>query len=418
MRTSPNQDTASDALTDPTPIPPPGNPPQPSRTRVCVVQPILPHYRVPVFERLAEQPGIDLEVWAGTGEKRSSLVAASPSEKFRLVAAPQRRIGPFISQPKQIEAVAAGRFDVVVLSWNARYLQLGKALRAARRHGVRTIIWGHGYSKRENWLRRFNRDRFLRNADACLTYNHTAAKTLMARGHPPEKIFIALNAIDQAPIAEARQRWLAQPEALQQFQREQQISTTSGGAILFVSRLEPDKRIDLLLHAFATVVRARPAARLVIIGRGPQQAKLEALTAQLGIITAVRFTGAVYEEDQLAPWFLSASVFAYPVAIGLSILHAFGYGLPVVTSDDIPSHNPEIEALRPGENGLLYRHGDTTAFANAILRILENHQEQQRMREAARQTVAGPDGFTIERMVEGFADAIAFVMRPSRHAQH
>jgi glycosyltransferase involved in cell wall biosynthesis len=402
------QQSASDALNSPahtTTAPATGHSLPGPRARVCIVQPIIPHYRVPVFERLAEQPGIDLEVWAGTGEKGSSLAAASPSEKFRFVPAPQKRIGPFISQPRQIEAVSSGRFDVVILSWNARYLQLSKALRAARKHGVRTIIWGHGYSKHENWLRRFNRDRFLRNADACLVYNNTAAHKLIARGHPQEKVFVALNAIDQTPIAHAREKWLAQLDSLKSFQHEHGLSATSA-CVLFVSRLEPDKRVDLLLEAFAKVVHARPDARLVIIGRGPEQSKLESMATSLGISKAVRFTGAIYEEDQLAPWFLSASVFAYPKAIGLSILHAFGYGIPVVTCDDIPSHNPEIEALRPGENGLLYRHGDTAAFANAILRILENPEEQERMRAAARHTITGPDGFTIDRMVQGFTDAI------------
>lgn len=380
--------------------------------RVCIVQPLVPHYRVPVFERLARQPGIDLEVWAGVGEKGSSLEAARP-EGFRFRPAPQRRLGPFISQPLQIEAVASGKFDVVILSWNARYLQIGKALRAARRRNVRTILWGHGYSKQESAIRRWNRERLLAKADACLLYNHTAAKQLIARGHPQEKIFVALNAIDQAPITAAREQWLAKPEQLARFQHEHGITPIGAGhrgeLALFVSRLEPDKGVDLLISAFARVVHTRSTARLVIIGRGPEQPRLEALAQQLGIAHAVRFTGALYDEDQLAPWFLSASAFAYPRAIGLSILHAFGYGVPVVTSDDMPAHNPEIEALRPGENGLLYRHGDPAEFAAAIERIFSNPSELERMSDAARATVSGPEGFTIDRMVAGFMSAIDFV---------
>ena len=39
--------------------------------------------------------------------------------------------------------------------------------------------------------------------------------------------------------------------------------------------------------------------------------------------------GSIYDEIELAPWFLTADAFVYPENIGLSILHAFGYGLPV-----------------------------------------------------------------------------------------
>jgi len=385
-----------------------------------VLQPLVPRYRVPVFELLAQQEGIDLEVWAGTGDKGSSLDAVHPDGAFCFVPAPQSRTGPFISQPAQLEAVSSGKFDVVILSWNARYLQIGKALRAARKAGVRTIIWGHGYSKRESWLRRFNRDRFLRGADACLVYNETAAKKLIARGHPREKVFVAMNAIDQTSIAAARQHWLERPDELKAFQREHGLAIPQGSdrpdVVLFVSRLEPDKRLDLLLEAFAQVVRSRPDARLVIIGRGPEQAKLEALATSLGIADAVRFTGAIYEENQLAPWFLSASVFAYPVAIGLSILHAFGYGVPVVTSDDIPAHNPEIEALRSGENGTLYRDGDTSDFAASILRLLEHADEHKQMSAGALATVTGEQGINIPRMVQGFVDAISFVTNRATRA--
>ena len=386
--------------------------------RVCIVQPLVPRYRVPVFERLAAQPGIDLEIRAGTGEPGSSLEAAAPSDMFRFVAAPQKRIGPFLSQPGQVEAVSTGEFDVVILSWNARYLQLAKALRVARKRGVRTILWGHGYSKRESSLRRFNRNRFLRLADACLVYNHTAAKRLVAEGTPCEKVFVALNAIDQAPIAAARGHWLERPDALRDFQRQHNLALAEGSdrpdLVVFVSRLEPDKRVDLLIEAFAKVLQRRPSARLAIIGRGPEQTRLESLAGRLGIKSAVRFTGAIYDEDKLAPWFLSASVFAYPVAIGLSILHSFGYGVPVVTSDDHASHNPEIEALRPVVNGLTYRDGDTAAFAEAMIRILANPADQQRMSDAAIATVSSPDGFTIERMVRGFVDAIHFVNAKDR----
>jgi glycosyltransferase involved in cell wall biosynthesis len=385
-----------------------------SSVRICIVQSMVPHYRVPVFERLAQQPGMDLEVWAGVGKEGSSLEAADPSGRFRFVAAPKKIVGPFLSQPKQLEAIDPGRFDVVILSWNARCLQLGKALGAARKAGIKTLIWGHGYSRHEAWARRFNRNRYLRKADACLLYNHIAAQQLLSRGYPKEKIFVALNAIDQTPIAAARDLWLARSDALNSFQREQGLTSASGGGrrcdlILFVSRLEADKRVDLLLEAFAKVLHARPTARLAIIGRGPERAKLEVQASALGIANAVRFTGGIYDEDQLAPWFLSASVFAYPQAIGLSILHAFGYGVPVITSDDLPSHNPEIEALRQNENGALYRDGDTADFAAAMLRILGSSADHERMSAAALSTVSDPTGFTLDRMVQGFVDAIQCV---------
>ena len=124
---------------------------------------------------------------------------------------------------------------------------------------------------------------------------------------------------------------------------------------------------------------------------------------------SVTFTGPIYDEDALAPWAMSAACFVYPAAIGLSIYHAFAYGLPVLTSDDIASHNPEIEALEPGVNGLLVRDGDPTAFADAMERVIGDPDARDRFRKAAHATIHRPGGFTIDTMAQGFADAISAV---------
>lgn len=90
--------------------------------------------------------------------------------------------------------------------------------------------------------------------------------------------------------------------------------------------------------------------------------------------------------------------------IGLSLLHAFGYGLPVVTSDRLDAQNPEIEALRPSQNGLLYRHGDFKALAESLRELLTNEALRNALSKEAQRTVT--EDFSLERMVDGFDKAI------------
>ncbi len=378
---------------------------EPQPTRVCIVQEIVPRYRVPVFTLLAQQPGIELELWSDHRAK-GSLKPAKGSGAYREVDAPSHALGPIIWQSGQLAAAKSDRFDVIIYPWNSRMIVLGQALRAARKRGVGTVIWGHGYSKDESPRRRSLRNRLLRFSDACLLYNHSAAKRLEDEGIDRRRIFVAQNAIDQSPIAAAREHWLAQPDKLDQFRSDQRIA--NGAFAIFISRLEPDKRIDLLLNAFRLVVKSRPDARLALIGTGSAEQALREQTRQLGLDASVIFAGGIYDDADLAPWFLSAACMAYPAAIGLSIFHAFGYGVPVVTSDDIPSHNPEIEAMRDGVNGLLYRDGDADDFAAKMLDCMQDHSRRTALGHQALQTVQPPEGFCIQRMVRGFVDAIAF----------
>jgi glycosyltransferase involved in cell wall biosynthesis len=146
---------------------------------------------------------------------------------------------------------------------------------------------------------------------------------------------------------------------------------------------------------------------MLVIGRGEaEQQKLEALAQSLGISERVRFIGAIYDEMQLAPWFLSSDVFCYPANIGLSLLHAFGYGLPVVTSDDLASQNPEIDALTSGDNGLLYQHGSVSALVQALRIIATNRELAARMSAEAIRTVE--EEFSLPNMVAGMASAVRY----------
>ena len=116
------------------------------------------------------------------------------------------------------------------------------------------------------------------------------------------------------------------------------------------------------------------------------------------------FTGPIYEEQQLAAYFLSSSVFCYPENIGLSILHAMGYGLPVVTSDKVEAQNPEIEALVDGYNGRFYPHGDVAKLADTLVELLTDSHLCASLGANALRTVA--ERFSLENMVSGFEQAI------------
>ena len=89
---------------------------------------------------------------------------------------------------------------------------------------------------------------------------------------------------------------------------------------------------------------------------------------------------------------------------------------PVITSDDIPSHNPEINAVRDGENGIFYREGDPGALAEAILTLARDPELHSRMSAAALDSVHGEHGWSIKNMVNGFIeciDAVQTMKKPS-----
>ena len=138
--------------------------------------------------------------------------------------------------------------------------------------------------------------------------------------------------------------------------------------VLSVGRLHPQKDQATLLRAFARVARSRPA-RLVVLGEGPERARLAALSRELNVSQQIQFPGDI---RPAFPWMARASVFVLSSAwegLAMVLLEAMACGTPVVATDC--PHGPG-EILEGGKWGRLAPPGDWRALADAILATLDD----------------------------------------------
>jgi len=237
-------------------------------------------------------------------------------------------------------------------------------------------------------------------ADAWLLYTEVEAKSLAAKGFPAEKVFFTNNTIDEKAVDVAIAVW--DEVRLRDFAETEGL--TGRKTILFCGRLTPKSEVGLLLEALQALLTRIPEVQLLVIGDGELRGTLERRAAELGLSDRLRLLGAMHGEEMLAPWFLSSSCFAYPGAIGLSLNHAFAYGLPVVAHDNPLQQMPEFAALTAGRNGLLFRQHDPDALAETLAGLLTDEQRCRTLGQNAFRTVRST--FSVGRMVENFAAAI------------
>jgi glycosyltransferase involved in cell wall biosynthesis len=272
----------------------------------------------------------------------------------------------------------------------------------AKRAGVGVVLWGHGYSKNETWARRRYRNLLAGYADAVITYNRRSARELKEEGITSHKIFVAPNTLDDEPIASAMKHWADGSSSISQFQES--LGVNGRPVMLYVSRLVDSAEWRALLEVWSVVVGMMPCGRLIIVGEGPGRFALERAIVEGGMEETVKCVGAVFREEALAPYFLSARGLLYPRRLGLSLNHAMTYGVPVVTFDDAAHHGPEFEALRHGFNGLVAAVGDVTGLALQALRILSDDDLARRLGRGARETMR--NGYRLDSMVAGFLGAV------------
>jgi glycosyltransferase involved in cell wall biosynthesis len=169
-----------------------------------------------------------------------------------------------------------------------------------------------------------------------------------------------------------------------------------GTHFLFVSRLTPHKRLDLVLRALAEPAAA--GIRLVVIGDGESRADLRRLAGTLGVLDRVAFLGSVDEDTLVAHYARCRAVCFTPLQedYGFVTAEAFASGKAVITCRD--SGGP-AELVRDEETG--YVSGPEPVRVAAALDALAASQAiAERMGQAAlRAAQAHTWESTVERLV-------------------
>ena len=170
------------------------------------------------------------------------------------------------------------------------------------------------------------------------------------------------------------------PEEMAKFKTNRDVSVSQ---VVAIGRLVEKKGFDVLLHAFRQIIERFDNARLTIIGDGPLEESLKALTGQLALDNSVTFAGWLVHNEAIQK-LQCAGMIVVPSVIAADgdrdgvpnvILEAFACGIPVVASC-LPGI---AEAVEHEISGLLADPGDSASLAEAICRVLGDHQLAEKL---------------------------------------
>lgn len=171
--------------------------------------------------------------------------------------------------------------------------------------------------------------------------------------------------IEHFNVPPARARTFGSNAVLTQSREEVMAASTRSiepGLVIAVGRLSEEKGFMNLIEAMA-LLRARRDARLLIVGEGPDRARLEARTKELSLndtVTLAGFHGNPGHFVERAQLFVSASRHE---GLGNAIIEALALGVPVVSTD--APYGPR-EILQDGQWGDLVPVNDPVALADAM----------------------------------------------------
>lgn len=188
-------------------------------------------------------------------------------------------------------------------------------------------------------------------------------------GVPPARVTVIPNGIDPLPFHS-----LPEPE-----QGKAALGLSPATPVVgVVARLVPVKNHGCLLRAWREVVARLPGAQLLVIGEGPEEPRLRALVAGLGLGHSVRFLGRRHDVPRLLAAMDVHALCSHSEGTSLTLLEAMAARRPVVATR--VGGNPEV--VVDGVTGLLVPPGLEGPLAQALVSLLEDSRRARSLGEA------------------------------------
>lgn len=268
------------------------------------------------------------------------------------------------------------------------------ALRVGRRHGIPVVyevraFWedaavDHGSTHEGSVRYRLTRaleTYALRNVDHVFTICEGLREDIVGRGISADRVTVIPNAVDVTQF---------QPSGIPDAVLKAELGLDGCDVVGFIGSFYAYEGLDLLLDAFPRMLVQRPNLRLLLVGGGPQEARLRAQAAALGVADKVVMPGRV-PHSEVKRYYDLIDVLAYPrhamrlteLVTPLKPLEAMAQGRIFVASD-VGGHR---ELIRDGETGVLFPAGDAGALSDAICALFDRRNQWGAMSVAGRHFV-------------------------------
>jgi PEP-CTERM/exosortase A-associated glycosyltransferase len=321
--------------------------------------------------------------------------------RFYRTAPPAGLVGRLpLLNPWRIVADLSRRLDAVVrmerpdlLHAHSPALNGLAAVRVGRRHRLPVVyecraFWedaaaDHGTSREGGPRYRLTRaleTHVFRRADAVTCICDGLRRDIRARGIADAKLTVIPNAVDAERFAFDPPRDVALAA---------ELGLGDAPVLGFIGSFYAYEGLDVAVAAMAELAATVPV-HLLLVGGGPQEARLLEQAKALGVADRVHFAGRV-PHDVVQRWYSLVDILVYPrkpmrltdLVTPLKPLEAMAQGKLVLASD-VGGHR---ELIEDGINGRLFAAADPSALAAAVCAMLDDRQAWPAQRAAGRRFV-------------------------------
>jgi glycosyltransferase involved in cell wall biosynthesis len=376
--------------------------------KVLIVQPAIPNYRVPFFDKLKQKglySGIEYQIKTGDQLQdfalRKNSITSVPQDE---ISTRYFRIGSrgliWHSIPKKLKTA-----DLVIMEHAVRNLISFKF--AYFKHPKGLAFWGHGktYTKQTSFIEERVKMNLALKSDWFFGYTAQGVESITEHGFPSTRATVVLNSTDTTEII--RRKLNLTEESVEAFKKLHSIGNGKIG--VFIGALESYKRIDFLLSSAIEIQKRVTEFELIVFGEGSEVEKVVNASAQFPFI---KYLGKADIHSQVVISRIG-KVILMPGRVGLIAVDSFALGIPLI-STDWPWHAPEFEYLIHDYNCIITK-DDIRSYVNSICDVLSDERALEELRSNCEKEA---ENYSIEKMVDNFHGGVLDFFEYSKHKHH
>jgi len=324
---------------------------------ICCIFNVAPHYNAPIYRLMDSELNCDFYL----GDRLAypiELMKYDGLKGYKKTLKFFKMFGDFYWQ-KGAMSLTLKPYEYYILTGEPYCLSTWVILLLNRLTGKKSIVWTHGWYGNESVLKKIVKKIFFGLSNTVLLYGDYAKKIMITEGFKPDKLIPIYNSLDYNKQIQIR-------EEIKETSIYEDYFSNKNPVLLYIGRIQNRKKVDLLIEALNYLRLNDSPCNLILIGKQTEGTDIEKLVEKYDLEKYVWCYGPCFEEATIGELIYNADLCVVPGDIGLTVMHSFVYGTPVITHNNFPNHGPEFEAIEPHVTGDFYTEN---SFEDLCLKI-------------------------------------------------
>lgn len=335
-------------------------------SKLCLIYNLAQHYRAEIFQELDKAFDVDFYF----GDKYLDVKKMDYSLlKGKVTEVHNGKIGPFLYQSKVLSLL--WKYDTFLMIGETHSATTWMFMFLSKLFSKKHIyFWCHGWYGKETKAESFLKHILDKMPSGLFVYGNYAKQLMIKEGFDENKLHVIHNSLAYSKQLETRKELVQLPVYEERFKNH-------CPTLMFVGRLDPVKKLDMIIHAMAISRSKGCVYNLILIGGGEEKERLVEVTNGLGLSKNVWFYGPCYDEKELGQLIYNADLCVAPGNIGLTAMHCMVFGTPAITHNCFKWQMPEFEAIQEGKTGTFFEMDNIDDLSDKIDKWFIEHGSER-----------------------------------------